>query len=867
MTVKLEDYKPLDYSIEHTEIRFDIHSAQRVEVTASLRLKALRPGPAEAVFQGDGLIGCTEFLTCNGQSVPMEPDGLGREVARFAFENEALVEQKLVLNPAENKSLMGLYASGGSLFTQCEPEGFRKIAWHPDRPDALSGWKVTASAPKSLFPVLLAGGGCVAQSENGDRHAFVYEDPAKKPSYLFALVAGDFASLSRDWTTASGAKRKLILWCEPKNKERLSHAMDALEKSCAWDEKRFGLELDTPVYHVVATDDFNMGAMENKGLNIFNSKYLLAAPDISTDADFEAVESVVAHEYFHNWTGNRVTVANWFQLTLKEGLTVYRDQEFSSDAGDRSFCRLADAKALIENQFTEDASGLAHPCRPDAYESIDNFYTLTVYEKGAEVVRQMETAVGTAAFDEGVKLYIRRNDGRAATCMDFLQAVRDASGQSLPGFENWWLQAGTPKVDARAESGGSFHVLRFEQTLPFDPFGKSLEPHNMTFKAALVGKNGIVKTRLRGQAEWSDELRLNFWQQSAAFEIEAQTNEPAQWSLNRGFSVPCELNFGVPEQGLALLAGSDNDAYVRFDAIRRLAFLALQGSQSAKQAWIASLKTALAPDSAVTPRIASLMLALPGPEEFARKTGQGVNPNEYEKLCGSLRADAARALGSELSSRAAWQAGGPYELNNAQISGRALKWACMAYLAEAGQAEAAYGSMLGNADNLTDRLGALRCALKDPNPGHGQDCLDLMFERFCHEPFAMQKWMIHLGLGQNALPRVLKAWQAPWFKKDHPNSVYALFGGLCAGDGLHQDDGAGYALLADAALEIEKFNPSVASNLAKRLGKLFWLDDAHKSQARAALARLSGSAASPEVREVCQKSLPAFGMDKPAPKP
>ena len=866
MTVKLEDYKPLEYAIEHTEIRFDIHSAERVEVTASLRLKALREGQIEAVLQGDGLAACTEYLTCNGKSVAMEPDGLGREIARACFENEALVEQKLVLNPAENKSLMGLYASGGSLFTQCEPEGFRKIAWHPDRPDALSGWKVAASAPKSLFPVLLAGGGCVAKTENGDRHCFVYEDPAKKPRYLFALVAGDFASLSRDWTTASGAKRKLILWCEPKNKERLAHAMDALEKSCAWDEKRFGLELDTPVYHVVATDDFNMGAMENKGLNIFNSKYLLAGADISTDADFEAVESVVAHEYFHNWTGNRVTVANWFQLTLKEGLTVYRDQEFSSDAGDRSFCRLADAKALIENQFTEDASGLAHPCRPDAYESIDNFYTLTVYEKGAEVVRQLETAVGTAAFDEGVKLYIRRNDGRAATCMDFLQAVRDASGQPLQGFENWWLQAGTPKVAASALSQGAAHTLRFEQTLPFDPFGKSLNPHNMTFKAALVSQNGIVKTRLRGQTEWSSELRLNFWEQSASFEIEAESGECAQWSLNRSFSVPCELSFDVSEQGLALLACSDNDAYVRFDAIRRLAFLALQGSQSAKLAWIASLKTALAAGSAVTPRIASLMLALPGPEEFARKTAQGVNPNEYEALCRALRTEAAGSLRAELSAWAAWQAAGAYELNNEQISGRSLKWAAMGYLAEAGLAGAAFGSMLGNADNLTDRLGALRCALKDPNPQPGQDCLDLMFERFCHEPFAMQKWMIHLGLGQNALARVLKAWQAPWFKKDHPNSVYALFGGLCSGPGLHQDDGAGYELLADAALEIEKFNPSVATNLAKRLGKLFWLDPAHKTLARAALARIADNAESAEAQEVCQKSLPAFGPDTPAAK-
>lgn len=874
--VLLEDYRPPAFLTPTVELDF-VLDPEATLVTARQRFER---NPAAATTGELVLFGEEQEL------LALRIDGVPVPAARYRIEADRLIiteppaaftlEVTSRINPKANSSLMGLYVSNGIFCTQCEPEGFRRIIWSQDRPDVMSTYRVRIEADHAAFPVLLSNGNLLETGElPGARHWALWEDPFRKPSYLFALVAGDLACLADEFVTASGRTVQLRIYSEQANIGQCHHAMASLKKSMRWDEERYGLEYDLDLFQIVAVNDFNFGAMENKGLNIFNTSATLADRATATDFDFVNVERIIAHEYFHNWTGDRVTCRDWFQLTLKEGLTVFRDQQFSADMHSAGVKRIGDVTFMRDTQFAEDAGPLAHPIRPDRYIEINNFYTGTVYNKGAEVIRMLHTMIGEDAYQEGMRLYFARHDGQAVTCEDFVQAMADASGRDLGQFMRWYAQAGTPEltVTRSYDPGRQAYTLEFSQKTPPTPGQPEKLPFHVPIRMGLLAADGSpLPLQLEGENEpkGTDRvLELTWPNQSFTFlGVEA---EPVP-SLLRGFSAPVKLEAGYGDTELAHLLAHDTDDFTRWDAGQRLAgnvLLALVQAYNENRpaapldqrlidAFAATLDRA-----AEDPAFAARALALPS----SGYLGQQMEVIDVEGIRYAL--DQARSgLGSVLRER--WLAtyhanvdSGPFSIDTAAMGRRALKNLALAYYVRAADAEgrALAQRQFATADNMTDSLAALRLLTEAGLP-EGEPALASFYERWQHEPLVVNKWFSLQATTEveDAPERIEKLLAHPAFAWTNPNRVRAVLGAFSTMNlvGFHRRDGAGYRLLVDKVLELDGRNPQVAARLLGALGRWRRYDAGRQVLMRGELERVvAAPGLSRASYEIASKSLAA----------
>jgi aminopeptidase N len=823
-TVHLKDYTPPAFLISHVELDVDIREEHAL-VRAKLQVKRnAAPGPL--VLDGDEL----ELISVSVNGKPaahsVAPDRLTVPDVPDAFTLETVTR----IVPQKNTKLEGLYATQHGFVTQCEAEGFRRITWFVDRPDNMARYVVTVHAGKAKYPVLLSNGNQVgAGDEAGGRHWAKFDDPFPKPAYLFALVAANLELLEGSFTTRSGRQAKLGVYVEPGKLDQAAWAMDCLKRAMKWDEQRFGLELDLEQYKIVAVGDFNSGAMENKGLNIFNTKYVLARPDTATDADYQAVDSVVAHEYFHNWTGDRVTCRDWFQLSLKEGLTVFRDQEYSADLYSRAVERIQNVRMLRAGQFPEDAGPMQHPVRPQSYMEIRNFYTMTVYEKGAEVVRMQHTLLGEEKFQAGMRLYFQRHDGQAVTCDDFVQAMQDASGVDLAQFRRWYDVAGTPVLDCSGTFAGGTYTLTVKQSMspPFHiPLAVKIGPHEKV-------------------------LSLKQPQESFAFKVAEQ---PVP-SLLRGFSAPVVLNYPYTESELVHLLGHDDDAFSRWEAGQRLAAgIILRQRGAPSQAFLDAARRVLDdPD----PAFAAEALTLPS-ETFLAEQLEVVDPDALHEARNNLRRQLAKALQPELTAACrALQSHAPYSPDPASAGKRALKNLCLAYLAELGLSALA-DEQFRRSDNMTDAMAALTCLANADCPER-EPALQAFYDKWKDEPLVVDKWLMVQATSRlpGTLARVQQLLQHPAFDLKVPNKVYALIRSFSANHvRFHAADGAGYGFLADRVIELNALNPQVAARMARGFDRWRKFDAGRQAHAHRQLERIRDAQdLSRDVAEIVGKSL------------
>jgi len=823
-TIHLKDYTPPAFLVTHVELDVDIRQDDAL-VRARLQVKR-NAGPGPLVLEGDEL----ELVSVcvNGQPATHSaaPDRLTVPEVPDAFTLETVTR----IVPQENTKLEGLYATQHGFVTQCEAEGFRRITWFVDRPDNMARYVVTVHADKAKFPVLLSNGNLVASgAEAGGRHWARFDDPFPKPSYLFALVAANLELLEDSFVTRSGKKARLGVYVEPGKLDQAGWAMDCLRRAMKWDEERFGLELDLDQYNIVAVGDFNSGAMENKGLNIFNTKYVLARPDTATDADYQAIDSVVAHEYFHNWTGDRVTCRDWFQLSLKEGLTVFRDQEYSADLYSRAVERIQNVRMLRAGQFPEDAGPMKHPVRPQSYMEIRNFYTMTVYEKGAEVVRMQHTLLGEEKFQAGMRLYFQRHDGHAVTCDDFVQAMQDASGVDLSQFRRWYDIAGTPVLDCAGEHKDGVFTLTVKQSM--NP------PFHIPF-AVKIGDREEV-------------LSLKRAEESFAFDAKAK---PVP-SLLRRFSAPVILRYPYTEAELLHLMARDDDPFNRWEAAQRLAVtIVLENRGVPSEAFLKAARNVLADQD---PAFAAEVLTLPA-ESFLAEQLPVVDPDALHQARNALRKALARALAGELAAKYRTLAPeGPYVPDAASAGRRALRNLCLSYLSEAGMRALCYEQFKG-ADNMTDAMAAL-AALSNLDCEERQLALDEFYARWKDEPLVVDKWLAVQAASRlpGTLARVRELLAHPAFDLKVPNKVYALIRSFGANHvRFHAADGAGYAFLADRVIELNGLNPQVAARMARGFDRWRKFDAGRQAKARAALERIRDARnLSRDVAEIVGKSL------------
>ncbi len=884
------DYAPPAFWIDTVDLTIDLDPA-KTRVLSKLVLRRNPDVPAQPLkLDGDELNLARVLLDGAGCSFRMEGQQL---VLENLPEGDApfALEIFTTCSPEKNSRLMGLFMSGGDFFTQCESEGFRRITYFLDRPDVMATYTVTLRADKKRWPVLLSNGNLVDAGElEGGRHFATWHDPHKKPCYLFAVVAGNLVAREQRITTRSGSNHLLQVWVRPGDLDQTEHAMNALVHSVLWDEWRFGLKLDLERFMVVATSDFNFGAMENKGLNIFNSKYVLAKPATATDADFEAIEGVIGHEYFHNWTGDRVTCRDWFQLSLKEGLTVFRDQSFSMDmagtASARAVKRIGDVITLRTVQFAEDAGPMAHPVRPDEYLEITNFYTTTIYEKGAEVVRMVETLLGREGFRQGLDLYFQRHDGHAVTCDDFIQAMADANPASalaerLAQFKLWYSQAGTPVVTAQGhwDAAAQTYTLQLSQSCPPTPGQPDKQPMLIPLRLGLVGADGRdVPLNLQAGALLHGDVAV-LHQPTATLVFTGLAQEPVP-SLLRGFSAPIKLQMdATPEQLMHRLA-HDSDPFNRWEAGQQLALrvalaqLAAGGDVATapfSDAHLAALRAVLRePD--LDAAFKALALGLPGESYIADQLPGNVDPQRIHTVRDAMRRQLASAL------RADWQwawehhhdtgayAPDPVSSGRRALAGQALAMLCLAAEGDAVWPGKAY-QRVKDAGNMTDRENALQALLGCGHPLAAR-ALELFYARLRHEALVVDKWFALQArapdVAGSALPAVRRLMQHPDFTLKNPNRARSLLFGYCSGNpaGFHRADGAGYAFWAEQVLLLDAINPQVASRLARTLDAWARLAEPWRGAAREAIARVAAQPKlSNDVREVVTRAL----ADQPAP--
>ncbi len=866
----LSEYQPPAFLIDEVELFVDLHDSA-TRVTSSLRIRRNPDVPVQADLRLDGeevsLIG----ISLNGEALADDcwrlDDGdlvvLGVP-DRFELRTEAEID------PVANTALEGLYKSGGMFCTQCEAEGFRHITWFLDRPDVMARFTTTLEADRVRYPILLSNGNPdgVEQASDG-RHRATWRDPFPKPCYLFALVAGDLKSISTNFSTASGRNVDLHVFTDAEDAELCRHALDSLANAMRWDEEQYGREYDLDVYNVVAVGDFNMGAMENKGLNIFNAKYVLASQDTATDDDFQHVESVIGHEYFHNWTGNRVTCRDWFQLSLKEGLTVFRDQEFSADMGSRGVKRIRDVRFLRAHQFAEDAGPMAHPVRPESYMEINNFYTLTVYEKGAEVVRMQHNLLGPESYREATDLYFERHDGQAVTTDDFVRCMEDASGRDLTQFRRWYSQAGTPGVHAESNYDENTQVfeLVLRQDAPKNPVKSASQPLHIPVAVGLLDEQGRdLPLHLEGQTGGGDTYKvLELTEPEQRFRFERIASRPVP-SLMRGFSAPVNLTDDRSDTDLLFLMANDSDGFSRWDVAQRLhqqVLLArIGGNAAVGPAYLDAFSTALG-DKDTDPALLAELLTLPS-ESYLGDAMKTVDVDGIHQAREGLMKELAEILRKDFLG--VYQANndqGDYQIDAASMARRALKNLTLSYMARRGDDEARTlcVEQYRNATNMTDSLAALSLVAHGEWPERDGLLADF-HDRWHRDPLVLDKWfgLQATSVRSDTLEKVKSLMDHPAFSLTNPNRVRALVGAFVAANPVrfHDASGAGYRFLVDMVLRLDARNPQIAARLIRNLSRWRRYDQGRQRLMSEQLQRVvSHDGLSPDTFEVASKSLEA----------
>ena len=876
--IYLKDYQAPEYLIDETNLTFELYEDHTL-VHAQL---VMRRNPE----RGEGL----PPLVLDGQQLELQWVALDDRVLEegdYQLDENHLtlqptaqqftVDSTVRIHPEKNTALEGLYKSGKMFCTQCEAEGFRKITYYLDRPDVMSSFTTTVSAEQHKYPVLLSNGNPVASgSEEDGRHWATWQDPFRKPAYLFALVAGDLWAVEDTYTTLSEREVALRIYVEPENIDKCQHAMDSLKKAMRWDEKVYGREYDLDIFMIVAVNDFNMGAMENKGLNIFNSSCVLAKAETATDAAHQRVEGVVAHEYFHNWSGNRVTCRDWFQLSLKEGFTVFRDSEFSADMNSRTVKRVEDVAFLRTNQFAEDAGPMAHPVRPDSFIEISNFYTLTVYEKGSEVVRMIHTLLGAEGFRKGTDLYFERHDGQAVTCDDFVKAMEDANGVDLTQFKRWYSQAGTPRlaVEESYDAAAQSYTLTFRQSCPPTPGQKDKQPFVIPVEMGLLDHLGNpLPLRLAGEEHAHGSNRvLQVTEAEQSFTFVGLAEKPLP-SLLRGFSAPVKLSFPYDRDQLMFLMKYDEDGFNRWEAGQQLSVQVLQeligqhqrGEQLVLDERLIAAFHTLLQDNALDQAMVAEMLSLPS-EAYLTELSEVADVEAIHAAREFARKRIAEALREPLWQR--YQANReasrktPYLAEAEHIARRSLQNIALSYLMLVGGDEvlAACLEQYEACDNMTERLTALAVLVNSPYDDEKAKGLEMFADYFKDNPLVMDQWFsVQAGCTlPGGLERVQALMGHPAFTLKNPNKIRALIGAFANQNlvNFHRADGAGYRFLADQVITLNALNPQIASRLLAPLTRWRKYAPARQALMRAELERILASGElSSDVYEVVSKSL------------
>lgn len=865
--IRREDYTAPAFLIEKVELVFELdRDVTNVKSRLFVHANPVRGTGGGDMVHLDGEDMKLVSIAVDDRKLGVDEYNVDKSGLSFTAPGDTfVVDIETQISPVANTRLEGLYVSQSAFCTQCEAEGFRRITYFPDRPDVMATYKVTIRADKASCPVLLSNGNLIDSGDlDGNRHFAVWEDPFPKPSYLFALVAGDLACVEDSFKTMSGRDVALRIFVEHGNEDRCDYAMDSLKRSMKWDEEVYGLEYDLDLFNIVAVSDFNMGAMENKSLNVFNAKYILAKPDTATDTDYELIESIVAHEYFHNWSGNRVTCRDWFQLSLKEGLTVFRDQEFSADQRSRPVQRIKDVAQLRARQFPEDGGPLAHPVRPDSYMEINNFYTATVYEKGAELIRMMHTLLGADGYRKGIDLYFDRHDGQAVTCDDFAKAMEDANDVDLSQLKIWYSQAGTPSLSWHGEHDADtkqFHLTVAQKTEPTPGQPDKVALH-MPIAIGLLGRDGRELV--------SRTVQLTEAEQEFVFD---NIDQVPVVSFNRGFSAPVNVATEQPHEELVFLMGHDSDAFNRWEAGQKYA-TALMLSAIAEfeknggdadaalgdvSAFVAAMRATLINDD-LDKAFRADALVLPG-EEFLSEQRKPANPDAIHQVRNALR----KRIGSDLRA----EFGNAYHQNasnaaftpDAESAGqRALRATALSYLVASGDGEFAdlAAEQYRTADNMTDRMAALSVLNHLDHPGRAEALAD--FEaRFGKDTVVMDKWfgLQAMSSRDDTLSRVKDLMSHPLFTMRNPNKVRSLVGAFAMANPrhFHAADGSGYAFYTDRLIELDDINPQVAARLCTPLGKWAKYDEARADLMKASLDRiLAKPDISRDLYEIASKS-------------
>lgn len=872
--IYLKDYSPPPFLVESIDLEFDL-KPNKTRITATSKIKrndAAQNSENQLILNGEKL----ELVEIELNNKPLSPSDLSLSESTLTIEdvpNKFTLKVTTEIDPKSNKALEGLYMSGGRFCTQCEAEGFRRITYYPDRPDVLARFKVTLVADAEDYPVLLSNGNCVDRGTlAGNKHFTVWEDPFPKPCYLFALVAGDLGNISDTFTTASRMEVALNIYVEHGKESKAVYAMDSLKRAMSWDERTYGFEYDLSEFNIVAVSDFNMGAMENKSLNIFNDKFILADPETATDTDYAWIESVVAHEYFHNWTGNRITCRDWFQLSLKEGLTVFRDQQFSADERSTAVQRIEDVKRLRATQFVEDSGPLAHPVRPNSYAEINNFYTHTVYEKGAEVVRMVHTLLGTIIFRKGMELYVERHDGEAVTCEDFILAMEDASGFDLGQFLLWYNQAGTPLVSAtgRFDEESRRYALTLKQTCPLTPGQAAKKPMHIPVSIGFVSsKSGSIKTSISGMNEDAKDthiVSLRSTESQFLFEGFDGSSESIALSINRGFTAPVQIEFAQSPIDLATLMGADPDPVSRWGASQSLAseILLRHCNNESYADILATYSEAIGSiiDNAVAdPAETTLLITLPS-EKVIWERVEPIDPVAVHRAHEWLKAEIGKAFYD--SFRVLYEeclTVGRFDPCAKDAGLRSLRNTALKYMVSRGKPadhELAY-SHYKNADNMTDRWAGL-AILNETNSELRREALNDFENNFESNELVLDKWFTLEAYHPypQTISRVEQLLAHSKYDDQNPNRIRALVGAFATGNPIafHDPSGLGYELLTNQIMKIDRFNPQTAARLMGAYQNWSKFEEGRKALMHEHLTRISAAKAlSPDVSEIVQKCL------------
>ncbi|MCF6283454.1 MAG: aminopeptidase N [Candidatus Polarisedimenticolaceae bacterium] len=856
--IHLKDYCPPDFLIDQVALTFEL-GEQETRVHSRLHLR-----------RNPNAKGRTADLYLHGEQLALRSiqlDGSPLGEADYLQDDESLtikqvpdlfeLEIEVVIKPQENTALEGLYKSGSMFCTQCEAEGFRKITYYQDRPDVMARFKTTIIADPARYPVLLSNGNPLSKQilEDGRLH-ICWEDPFPKPSYLFALVAGDLCKIEDSYTTHSGREVALEIFVEAENVDKCDHAMRSLKKAMAWDERQYGREYDLDIYMIVAVNDFNMGAMENKGLNVFNSKFVLARPDTATDRDFQGIEAVIAHEYFHNWTGNRITCRDWFQLSLKEGLTVFRDQEFSADMGNRGVKRIEDVRLLRSHQFAEDSSSMAHPIRPASYIEINNFYTVTIYEKGAEVVRMQHSLLGAEGYRKATDLYFERHDGQAVTTEDFVQCMEDASGRDLAQFKRWYDYAGTPElaISSEYDAAQKCFSLKIIQSCPDTAEKRDKPAYHMPLAIGLIDPDGN---------EIANQM-LELTERESHFSFNGIEQKPVP-SLLRGFTAPVKVSYDYSDDELMFLMRHDSDEFNRWEVAQTLAQRIIlgmvdNGLSALPQGFVDAIRAVLQ-DGESDKALLAEVLAMPS-ESYLGDQMAVVDVEGIHKAVEHVRSELARALKEPLLALYNEnQEEGGFDIEQSSIARRALKNCCLGYLMQHDDADIQQRcfEQFSSATNMTDVMAALTL-LSHQACDQRELALAAFEKQWADDPLVMDKWFAVQAISKRpeALDEVIKLMEHPAFSIKNPNKVRSLIGAFCSANltGFHTADGRGYRFLADRVLELDRLNPQVASRMLRLMSRWQRYDASRQQLMKGELERiLATEGLSKDSYEIASKSL------------